>query len=266
VSPPTDPDSPPSDAYYLPLGDGRYRATEHTSGPWDPAAQHGGPPSALLGHALTQAAVGEGMVFARLTFELLGPVPVDELEVEAAVTRPGRRVEMSEATMRAGGRDVMRARAWRVAGATAEAVRDGYEPPPRPDRESVLPDRWPGSGYLRSVEWRFAEGRFGPAGPAKVWTRMRVPLLPGEEPDPLTRVLVVADSGSGVSSVLDWDDWLFINPELTVHCLRPPAGEWICLDAATTIEPGGAGLTRSTLSDGSGPVAHGAQSLLVQRR
>ena len=253
-------------AYYLPLGDGRYRATEHTSGPWEPGAQHAGPPSALLGHVLARASKREDMVFGRLSFELLGPVPVAELEVEAAVTRPGRRVEMSEATMRAGGRDVMRARAWRLAGAEADSVADGYSPPPLPDAESDQPARWPDSGYLHSVEWRVAAGSWGEPGPATVWTRMRVALLPGEAPDPLTRVLAVADSGSGVSAVLDLRKWLFINPELTVHCLRPPEGEWICLDAVTTIAGGGAGLTRSTLSDRSGPVAAGAQSLLVQRR
>ena len=65
--------------------------------------------------------------------------------------------------------------------------------------------------------------------------------MPGEEPSPLQRVLAVADSGNGISAVMSWDEWLFINPELTVHVLRPPEGEWVVLDAATTIAPGGAG-------------------------
>ena len=66
--------------------------------------------------------------------------------------------------------------------------------------------------------------------------------------------------------MLALDDWLFINPELTVHFRREARGEWICLDAATVIADGGAGLARSTLSDGEGVVAHGSQSLLVAPR
>ena len=54
--------------------------------------------------------------------------------------------------------------------------------------------------------------------------------------------------------------------ELTVHVRREARGEWICLDAETSVEPDGAGLARSTLSDADGPVAHGAQSLLVAPR
>jgi hypothetical protein len=95
---------------------------------------------------------------------------------------------------------------------------------------------------------------------------MRYPLVPDEEPSPLQRVLAVADSGSGLSGVLDARRWLFINPELTVHLHREAAGEWICLDARTTISAGGSGVATSTLSDVHGPVAFGAQSLLIKAR
>ncbi len=92
------------------------------------------------------------------------------------------------------------------------------------------------------------------------------PLVPGEEPSPLTRVLAAADSGNGISGVLDLREWLFVNTELTVHLIRPAEGEWICLDAATAIAPGGAGLATSVLYDDSGLIARGAQALLVTRR
>ena len=103
-------------------------------------------------------------------------------------------------------------------------------------------------------------------GPATVWTRPRVGIVAGERPSPLQRVLAVADSGNGVSAVMSLDDWLFINPELTVHVQRPAEGEWIVLDAATTIAAGGTGVARSVLSDERGPVAYGTQALLVAPR
>jgi hypothetical protein len=254
-------------AYFIPLGGGRFQATEHTSGPWDEAAQHAGPPSALLARALEECRPAPDRMIARITLEILGPVPVAEVDVQAAVVRPGRSVEMLEAELRAGDRTAMRARAWRVL-RTASADVDGGAPsvPPRPDAESDGPRTWPFSGYLHSIEWRFARGGWEEPGPATVWSRLRVGILPDEEPSPLQRVLAVADSGSGISWVLPFSDWLFINPELTVHVQREAQGAWISLAAETTIAAGGTGVARSVLCDDRGPVAYGAQALLVAPR
>ena len=106
----------------------------------------------------------------------------------------------------------------------------------------------------------------GKPASSAIWARMRYPLVPDEEPSPLERVLIVADSGNGISWELDIKRWLFINPELTVHLFREAAGEWICLDAQTAIAPGGAGLASSVLSDTGGPVGTGAQTLLIVPR
>jgi hypothetical protein len=251
-------------SYFVPLGGGRFQATEHTSGPWDPGSQHAGPPSALLARALEELAPDPARMLARVTLEILGPVPVDEVEVQAAVVRPGRSVEMLEAELSAGGRTAMRARAWSTRRTPADDIGDSA--PPRPDAESPGPRTWPYSGYLHSVEWRFARGGWDEPGAATAWTRLRVPIVPDEEPSPLQRVLAVADSGSGISWVLSFGDWLFINPELTVHVQREAQGEWIALAAETTIAQGGTGLARSVLCDERGPVAYGAQSLLVAPR
>lgn len=251
-------------SFYVALGGGRFRATERTSGPWDPAHQHAGPPSALLLRAFERMA--SELVIARMTVEILGPVPIGELLVETSVERPGRSVELLAGSLSAGGRGVMRARAWRVrpspVGTPAEAA-----PVALPDSEDVPPPMLGEAyGYARAVEWRWVRGDWADRGPATVWTRMRIPLVEGEEPSPRQRVAVVADSGNGASNVLDWDRFLFINTELSVHFLREPVGEWVLLDAATQLAEGGAGLASSVLSDRTGPVARGAQSLLVAPR
>jgi hypothetical protein len=257
---------PVTDAFFLPRGDGRFLATEHTSGPWDPRLQHAGPPAALLSRALATCEPREEMLISRVTFEILHAVPVAELEVSARVARPGRSVELLEASLSAGGREVVRAAAWRVLRAPdTTAVPSPYEPPPLPDAEAPMPDQLQ-SGYLRAVEWRPVRGGFLEPGPAAAWTRLKVPVVEGEEPTGLERVLAVADSGNGISGVLDMKEWWFINPELTVHLERDPRGEWVCLDASTAITPGGAGLATSTLSDLDGPMARGAQTLYVARR
>lgn len=256
-----------ADSFFVPLGDDRWQATVRTTGPWDARSQHGGPPSALLARAIERTAPRDDTVVARLTVEILGPVPVDEVSVASRVLRPGRSVELVEASMAAGGRECARATAWRVrrtpydlapvGDATARAL---------PGAETPWTNEGWVDGYLSAVEWRLAEGSVADAGPAAVWTRLRHPLVPDEEPTGLQRVVAVADSGNGVSNELDLRQWLFINPELTVHLHREAVGEWVCLDARTSISPGAAGLATSVLSDLQGPVGVGAQSLLVAPR
>ncbi|HVX47672.1 MAG TPA: thioesterase family protein [Mycobacteriales bacterium] len=250
-------------AFFLPLGPGRVRATEHTSGPWNADAQHGGPPGALLGRALEHCAPSEELQIARVTMEILGPIPVGELEISAQVTRPGRSVEMIEAELRAG-KPVARARAWRIRTGGEELPERGQiEPFELPAKEQEPP--WPG-GYLRALEWRLQEGRLGEPGPAKVWARARIPLVEGEPISPLQRVLLTADSGNGVSGELDLATHWFINPELTVHVHRLPDGEWIGLDARTTVQPNGIGLAETRIFDRSGSVGRGAQALMIGPR
>jgi Thioesterase-like superfamily len=253
-------------AFYAPLGDGRFRASESTGGPWNPEHQHAGPPAALLGRALERLEPRPGMALARLTFEILGPVPVGDVEVAARVVRPGRSVELLEGELRAGGRVAMTVRAWRTAQAGAPAAGADAAPPPRPVSADSLSPGLERFGYGHAVELRFATGSWRELGPATVWTRLRVPVVEDEAPTGLQRVLAVADSGNGVSAVLPIAEWLFINPELTVHVRREARGEWICLDATTVIGRDGPGLARSTLLDEDGIFAHGAQPLLVTRR
>ena len=118
-------------------------------------------------------------------------------------------------------------------------------------------------GYHTAMEYRFIEGSFTEPGPAKAWMRMRHPLLPGEEPTPLQRVLVAADSGNGVSATLDWQRFLFINVDLSVQLERMPVGEWVCLDASSRVEPAGLGLAESELFDEHGRIGRSLQALLV---
>lgn len=252
--------------FYEPLGDDRFASTVHTTGPWSPLTQHLGPPSALLVRAMERLPTRSPMMFARVTVEILGPVPVAELAVTATVERPGRSVELLGASLSASGRVVARAQAWRIVRSdTSEVAVDVEEPlaPPSSGRVMTRPEGW-GTGYLDVMEWRSLRGSLGEPGPAAVWARQSMPLVGDEEPSGLQRVLAVADSGNGVSGLLDPRKWLFINAELTVHLYREPVGEWIALDAATAIGADGVGLASSALHDLNGPVGRGAQALLVR--
>jgi hypothetical protein len=250
-------------AFYAVDGDSLI-PSELTRGPWDPGAQHAGPPSALLARALERCEPREGMRIGRITVEILGPVPLAAITTSARVVRPGRSVELLEATLAGPDGDLMRASAWRVA---AGDVRVESDPPPPGPQEGRDRDFFPtgqDAGYHTAMEYRFVHGGFLERGPALVWMRMRGPLVEGERPSPLERLMVVADVGNGVSAVLDWREFLFINTELTVHLLRPPEGDWIGLDAVTHLD--GVGLAESVLWDERGRLGRGAQTLLVRRR
>jgi hypothetical protein len=240
-------------------------STSHTAGPWSPVAQHGGPPMALLARAVERLADGERAV-ARLTCDLLGPVPVSRLAVGARVVRPGRTVELVEATLDdvGTGRTVARASAWlapRVDGPSGDAP----APPPGPDagHDVDMPPGWQ-PGYLDAIEWRWVEGALGVPGPAMVWMRPRVSLLAGESLSPLQRLMVCVDSASGASAVLDIRDWEFMNTELTAHLVREPRGEWVGLRARTFLGGTATGIATAEVFDTEGFVARSAQALLVR--
>lgn len=258
-----------ADCFYVPLGDGRYESTEHTNGPWTEGHQHLGPPSALLAREIENCSPRTDTQLARITVEILGPVPVAPLQVRATVERPGRSVELLSAELLDDTRPVARALAWRIATSDTTEVSAGLaDPLPAPGENAVLagrPDGWHG-GYLDAMEWTFLHGGLDRQGAATVWVRQRVALVDGEEPSGVQRVLAVADSGNGVSNRLDIRKWLFINSELTVHLLREPAGEWVGLDATTLIGPNGVGTATSVLHDRSGQVGRGAQALLIRPR
>jgi len=166
---------------------------------------------------------------------------------------------------------VMRATAWRLRPKPVELpALEGtdYESPPGP-AEGEPGEFFPTGeevGYHTAMEYRFVRGAFLEPGPATVWMRMRQPLVSGEEPTPLVRVMVAADSGNGVSATLDWRRFLFINVDLSVHLHRLPETDWICLDALTLPERTGLGISDTLLLDERGRIGRAAQTLLVGAR
>jgi hypothetical protein len=262
-------------AVFEELGDGRFVASDLARGPWDPRAQHGGAPAALLMREFERLPAEDGLELARATYELLRPVPIGELRARAEVVRRGRRVQLLEGTITTpDGTEVVRARALQVRRADAPAVDGGEADAVPPGPEHGKEHTPGGQGFTPphspmfapdAIELRFVSGIFG-RGPATAWFRLRVPLIAGEEPSPLQRLAAAGDFGNGISAVLDWGKYAFINPDLTLYLDRPPQGEWICLDARTRIAPGGIGSAESVLYDERGRVGRAIQALLVAPR
>ncbi|MDT0617111.1 thioesterase family protein [Salinisphaera sp. P385] len=259
-----------ADAFFEPHAD-HCLATPLTRGPWSPDHQHGGPPAALTVRAMERALPADpAMQMARVTFELLRPVPIGPLAVTTEITHAGRKLHLIEAVLAApGGPPLIRARglAMRVDAVAVPAAQPGFEAPVAP--ADADPFEFPfftgDTGYHTAMETRLATGEFG-SGRVTAWMRMRVPLVAGEAPSPLQRVVVAADSGNGVSLLLDVRHFTFVNPDLTVYLHRMPRGEWVALEASTRAQANGIGLADTRLHDEAGVIGRSDQSLLIAPR
>ena len=259
----------PPQSFYVADGDA-FRSTELTRGPWSAEHQHAGPPAALLARALERAVPAE-LAVTRVTVEILRPIPLAPLRVATQPLRAGRKVQWHGADLLAADGALL-ARAHAVAIRTAalplpvhgDPVADPVRPPAASDAFQFSFFAWP-MGYHIGMEGRLARGTVG-KGPVAMWMRMRLPLLEGEAPSPLQRVMIAADSGNGVSYVLDPRRHTFVNPDLTVYVHRPPAGEWVCLDARTIPQERGIGLADTRLLDEQGPIGRSVQSLVIDAR
>ncbi|MGQ0587611.1 MAG: thioesterase family protein [Gammaproteobacteria bacterium] len=244
-----------------------FRATELTRGPWSPEHQHAGPPSALIAAAIERG-LPPRMEVARLTVEILRPIPIAPLTVSLETVRAGRKVQWLTA-------DLFGEEQTPLARAHALCIRTTHvelpvkgdpvdDPVPAPGRSQpfAFPFSTGDAGYHTAMELRLARGEFG-SGRVAMWLRMKCPLIEGEAPSPLQRVMIAADSGNGVSMALNPRVHTFVNPDLTVYLHRPPEGEWVRLDARTIPQERGIGLADTRLLDERGPIGRSVQSLVV---
>ncbi len=244
-----------------------YLPTELTRGPWQDDAQHGGPPAALLAGVAGSVSSDLPMQVARLTVELLRPVPLAPLTVATEMLRPGRRVQLVSAELHHDGTPVARATALRIRVGEVTLPELPSTPPPHGPDASHPPRRVPAGGYVREgVDVRFVTGDFADPGPGTAWIRLRVPVVAGEAPSALQRVAAAADFGNGVSAHLPVKTHLYVNPDLTVYLFRLPAGEWVGLDSTSFLDPAGIGLAETALFDRHGRIGRSAQALYVDDR
>ncbi len=253
----------PSTAFYLPEGDG-FVSTVLTRGPWDRDFQHGGPPSALLTTVLLDGV--ERMSLARVTLEFLRPVPIATLRVKVEEVTEGRTVRRRKATLLAGDRPVLEARALFIRDLPNPAETFG-DPWPAPDSQS--PFTFPffpwKRGYHQAVDVRVLDPPWGKT-PVRCWARARVPLIHGRPTRPEAHTLILADAESGMGPPVDPMQWTYLNPDLTVYFGRLPAAGWLGLDIRSFAGDLGGGLSEARLRDERGVFGRSAQSLVVQQR
>jgi len=253
-------------AYFERLDDGVFRATDQVGGAWDTSTQHIAPALGLLAHVVERdrdARRDDGLVLARLSYDILGTIPVDVVEVAVEVVRPGRTIELVEARLSHGGRTGVVLRAWLLQEQDTASI-EGGRLPRVPGPEAVEPFDptavWPG-GFVASAHVRRAQQE---PGRAVVWVRTPVPLLADEPVSDLARLAGLLDISNGMTVRAAPTEVAFPNVDLTAHLFRRPRGEWLGLDTTVTFGGTGVGLTSSVLHDVDGPFGTSAQVLTVR--
>lgn len=240
------------------------------AGPWDPGMQHGGAPASLIAWAVERMPAREPMQVTRMTFDLLRPIPVAPLEIKIDVQRAGRKIQVLNVTLSHQDVVCVRASVLKVRRLDVELPEHVVDeqvtlPGPEQGRETqALFSRW--ESFASGITLRSVRGTFGEVGPGALWFRAHCPIVAGEPITPLMRAAMTGDFCNGVSSVLNFDDWIFINADLTISLARLPVGEWILLDAQTWLGDHGAGVAFAKLGDERGYFGRAIQSLVIEPR
>jgi hypothetical protein len=244
--------------------------SEYTAGPWDPGLQHGGAPTALISWAAERIATREPMQVVRITVDLLRPVPIAPLQIRAEVLREGRKIQLCAVTLLHEDIAVVRATVLKIRRAEVELPPTAVEerialPGPDAGEPADVPHENP-NAFIRGLTLRVVQGNFRQPGPAAIWFRVERPLFEGQAPTPLQRVAMIGDFCNGISTVLDFRAWTFINGDLTISLARLPVGDWILLDAQSWLGDHGAGIAFAKLGDSRGYFGRAVQSLVIEPR
>jgi acyl-Coa thioesterase superfamily protein/acyl-CoA thioesterase superfamily protein len=250
--------------------DGRNVETSpDAAGPWSPTMQHGSAPAALVTWAAEQIPTPAPMQIARVTIDLMRPVPVAPLTFATEVLREGRKIQLCEVRLLAGDTLVVRATVLKIRSERQLLPPDISDAPvtlPSPEESRSIEPKFSSSPFVGAISMRAARGDFGVPGPGAIWYRAIRPMVEGAAISQAMRAVVAADFCNGTSAVLDFRQWTFINADLTVSMAREPVGEWILLDAESTIGPDGAGLAIARLADIKGYFGRAVQSLVIEKR
>lgn len=251
------------DTFHVRLGERRFVSILHSQGAWQPGEQHLAPASGLVLAEVERRLPSDKLV-SRASFDVLGVIHSGEFTIDVEVVRPGRSIELVEATMRHGDRTSIRARVWRLATMNTTQVQ-GIEwaslPSPEAMRPLAFSSIWEG-GFIRSLEVR--QNTDARPGLGRSWLRTRCPLVDGETDPPVAGFVKLVDTANGLVVREHPGSVFFANVDLTVHFIRQPESGRVGLDTRVNFGPTGLGETLSVLSDLRGPVGTAAQSLTVR--
>ncbi|WP_114723382.1 thioesterase family protein [Rhodococcus sp. AG1013] len=252
--------------YFERLSETAFLATSHTGGAWNTEEQHIAPALGLLAHAIEtdrDRRRDDRPAIGRLSYDILGTLPIGVVETSVRTIRAGRTIELVEATLSHDGRAAVVARAWLMQAfetqpfhATPFPVIAAPEDMPSWDATTV----WPG-GFIESADVR--RDQIEP-GRGSFWVRTPADLVANEQVSSVARTAGLLDIANGMTTRISPTDVAFPNLDLTFHLFAEPHGEWVGFDTNVSFGATGIGLTHSVVSDVRGPIGTSSQILTVR--
>ena len=234
------------------------------AGPWQQGTQNGGAVGALLATVGESVDADAGLVPMAIHIELLRPSPLSPLLPSVTVLRNGKRLHVVRVVLSAGSVDVAAATLVRLrpegAALSTVALVAGIPPPELCARESLA------SPFFSIVECRIAAGGFQRTGPGAAWMRMQGEVVAGAAATPFAAAVLMADAGSGLSSLVSREQWAFPNVTLSLHMHRAIVGHWLYLQSETITAGVGLAQVHTQLSDTTGKIGYAHQTLCLAPR
>lgn len=248
-------------AFFVKRGD-LYDPLALSMSPWNPRHQGGMAIAGLLMHEAEQVPAPVPMITAHVTIDILRATPNAPVECRTSVVREGKRLQMIDVDLLAGGDVVARTRVLRV----RQSETPGWPAPmtfPSPEQSPRRP-LLEAAGELNDIlETRVVCGGLEDVGPGALWARIDADLIAGQPVEGLAALAMIADFGSGISNVLARDLWSFANVDISLHMARTAVGPWFLL-ASDVLSPGtGVSQVNTVLCDRSGPFGYAHQTLFV---
>jgi hypothetical protein len=259
---------PPAPHYFRRIGPDRFSPSTRVTGAWRDDEQHVSPLAGLITHAIeTHRARRQAppMALSRISFDILGQISLTDFDLTVQTVRPGRTIELVEATVTIDGRAVVRARAWLMAEGDTSAVTGGQPdrlPAPQDLPRWEMGSVWPQGGFNDTLDVRTVAAP--EPGRTSAWICTGTELVEGEQVSPLAAFVALVDTANGIAVRQDPGKWMFPNLDLTIHLHRNPEGTWTGLDTSVVFGSSGQGLTSTVLHDERGPVGRAEQILIVR--
>lgn len=251
-----------------------FKPTSHTRGPWHEDHCHAGPPTGMIARSIEQLNPEQKLV--RLTVNLLRPIPFAGFRISAEITRQGRIVSTSSASLIDADNKVC---------ATAVAL----QMTPQPEQDLTPDNQFPkqvdygkhseasigefpiqktlhgkASFINDGVVVKYPAGQSHKPGPTTAWMKT-VPLLANETPSAFQRICPLADCGNAFGRNAEPWEVNFMNPDLTILLHRDPIGDWLGSNSSAYWEPNGIGMADAQLFDETGTVGRALQTLLLRK-
>lgn len=256
----------PQESYFTRIDDHTFDSNIHTQGAWNTNEQHVAPSFGLLVHEVERdrdARRDDAIAVTRASFDIYGTYTLDPVTISTRVLRPGRTIELVEASLEQNGRAAIVGRLWLMRGYDTSAFA-ANELSPIPGHDSMVDASfakdWPGAA-VQSIDAVQIEEH---PGRAISWTRPKVALVSDEPVSDLARFTGLFDFANGLTPRARPEEVLFPNLDLTVHYLRAPSGQWLGYDTTVSYSAYGTGLTHTVLHDDDGPFAVQSQGLTVR--